>query len=125
MPGDPITVTLGDEQTFYYFDVVGYLAECRSWGGHSGSPVLWTTPRIGRVIEGEGMKGPQQPFLHTGLLGLVSGHFDIEQKARGTGDWPAEIRTAINSGIAVVTPASKIKDLIEREDVVEARHSQI
>ena len=124
MPGDPITVTLGDEENAYNFDVVGYLAECKSWGGHSGSPVLWTTTRVGRVIEGEGMKGPKQSFLHTGLLGLVSAHFDIEQKAHGTGEMPAEIRTAINSGIAVVTPASKIIELLEREDVVDERKSQ-
>lgn len=124
MPGDPITVTLGDEEKAYNFDVVGYLAECKSWGGHSGAPVLWTTTRIGRVIGVEGMKGPKQRFPHTGLLGLVSAHFDIEQKAHGTGDMPAEIRTAINSGIAVVTPASKIIELLEREDVVDERKSQ-
>ena len=124
MPGDPITVTLGHDENAYSFDVVGYLAECKSWGGHSGSPVLWTTTRIGRVIEGEGMKGPKQPFFHTGLLGLVSAHFDIEQKVHGTGDIPAEIRTAINSGIAVVTPASQIIGLLEREDLVDERTSQ-
>lgn len=70
------------------------------------------------------MKGPKQSFIHTGLLGLVTAHFDIEQKAHGTGEIPAEIWTAINSGIAAVTPASNIIDLLEREDVVDERKSQ-
>ena len=56
------------------------------------------------------------------LLGLVSGHWDIDQKAKTTGDIFGEIRTAINSGIAAVTPAEAIRELLmDDEDVLEDR----
>ncbi len=125
MPGDSIRLTTGDKQNPYSFDVVGYLAECKSWGGVSGSPVLWTTTVMARPIEAKGMKLAKQPLPLNGLLGLVSGHFDIEQRANVTGDLPGEIQTAINSGIAVVTPSSAITDLLNREDVAENRRSGI
>jgi hypothetical protein len=59
------------------------------------------------------------------LLGLVSGHWDIKQKAETQGDIVGEIRTAINSGIAIVTPAEAIQDLLDREDVVADRHERV
>ncbi len=124
MPADKIKLTVGGNQNSYSFNVVGYLAECRSWGGHSGSPVLWNATVMARPIEAPGMKQAKQPLPLNGLLGLVSGHFDIEQKATTTGDvLLGEIQTAINSGIAVVTPASAITNLLMREDVVEERRT--
>jgi hypothetical protein len=48
-------------------------------------------------------------------------HLDIRQKAQTTGDILDEVRTALKSGIAIVTPAHKIKELLMREDVVEDR----
>ena len=123
MPGEPIRFTFGDQENPCSFDVVGYLAECKSWGGHSGSPVLWTSTVRGRIIEASGVKQAKQEHSINGLLGLVSGHFDIEQAANVTGEVLGRIETAINSGIAVITPASAITELLVRDDLVEARQS--
>jgi hypothetical protein len=56
-----------------------------------------------------------------GLLGLVSGHFDIKQQAQTTEEISGSITTAINSGIAIVTPAEAVHELLWRDDVVEDR----
>jgi hypothetical protein len=78
-----------------------------------------------RMIEGPKIGNqpvfvPDQGYVMR-LLGLVSGHWDIKQKAETVGDIVGTIRTAINSGIAVVTPAEAIRELLMREDVVEDR----
>jgi hypothetical protein len=122
MPGDKIPLAAGGKKNLLRYDVVGYLAECRSWGGASGSPVLWTTTIIARPIEHSNW---YETAKATSTLertpGLVSGHFDIEQQANVTVDLPGEIRMGINSGIAVITPASAITDLLNRSDVAEMR----
>ena len=122
MPGEEIRLTFGDDQNPYSVDVIGYLVECKSWGGVSGSPVLWTATAKGRVIEAPGIKKAKEPFVLNGLLGLVSGHFDINKKADVVGDVIGEIQTPVNSGIAVVTPAFEISDLLYRADVAEKRN---
>jgi hypothetical protein len=55
------------------------------------------------------------------LLGLVSAHFDIPQVAKTEGDVLGSITTPLNAGIAVVTPAEAIRQLLLREDVVKER----
>lgn len=135
MPGEPMRVR-GPGET--YREVVGYLIECQSWGGYSGSPVLWSHP-IARLIDVDaprkvpegitvtnGKIWVQQPDAEVrGFLGMVTGHFDIEQKARTEGDIVGSIITAINSGIAIVTPAEMIRQLLNRDDVIEERkHSR-
>lgn len=113
-----------------------YLVEFRSWGGQSGSPVLIrrrlfhlvpvpASSLPGAVAVGQFESGTvwvqggdTEVF---GFLGLVSGHFDIEQQAQTSGDILGSITTAINSGIAIVTPAEAVRELLWREDVVEDR----
>lgn len=113
-----------------------YLVEFRSWGGQSGSPVLVHRKLFNLVPVqtsslpgdtdaegfGSGTIWVQSPETEVfGLLGLVSGHFDIEQEAQTSGDIFGSITTAINSGIAIVTPADAVRDLLWRDDVVEDR----
>src|SRR5205807_2589817 len=83
-----------------------YLAEARSWGGHSGSPVVWF--HIFHPLEHlehfsqDDRESITNPRLHfTGLLGLVSAHFDISTPTTGG---ERALETKLNSGIAVVTP---------------------
>ncbi len=45
-------------------------------------------------------------------------------KAETKGDILGEIQTQLNSGIAMVTPADAVKQLLMREDVVEHRAEQ-
>jgi hypothetical protein len=113
--------------------VVGYLVECHSWGGHSGAPVAWVTDAI-RLVEADApdyIKTPtgkvivQVPGQKEGaLLGLVSAHFDIERLAKTQGDIQGSVRTGVNAGIAVVTPAEAIRELLMREDVVADRNER-
>ncbi len=59
-----------------------------------------------------------------GLMGLVSAHDEIPQRAMRTGEFhnlAGDIITGTNSGIAIVTPATEIKELLMREDVVKDR----
>jgi hypothetical protein len=119
MPVEPITLRAsGGHGTV---DVIAYLAECRSWGGHSGSPVFWTYPAVRQQWppkEGLNMVEVGQIIS---FLGLVSAHFEIPKKAEITGDIVGSIETAINAGIAVITPAEAIRQLLMQEDVMEDR----
>jgi len=92
-----------------------YLAECHSWGGFSGSPVFWTylfneADTQGNIVHGI--------VNCTALLGLIAGHFNIEAPTsnRVTQE---QLVTKINSGLAIVTPAENIVELLTRDDVVE------
>lgn len=124
MPFEPITVKRREGQQE---QIVGYLAECRSWGGHSGSPVFWSSPDAVQVIEVPHPQKPDQlvPVSHQtplyALLGLVSAHYDIGTRAREYED----IVTDVNAGIAVVTPSVDIYDLLMREDVVKDRERRM
>jgi hypothetical protein len=134
LPQEPITVKRpsGTKER-----VEGYLVEAMSWGGHSGSPAFWAHPFVNMVelpappVGGNrqqrraAQRGPQrtvhaskQDQLLT-LLGLVSAHFDIPQEATTTGDVLGKVVTDVNAGMAVVTPAHVIRQLIDREDVRE------
>jgi hypothetical protein len=121
LPGEEITFRVDDANNF---KTTGFLAECKSWGGVSGSPVLWTTTMKGRKKETEMMKGPEEEFTVSGLLGLVSAHFDVLQDAKRTGQFAADdgnIVTPVNSGVAVITPAAFIYALLYRNDFKKAR----
>ncbi len=120
MPLEPITFarTGGTE-----VEILGYLAESHSWGGHSGAPVLWhfMTYRARQVKTPSGDMTMQEPHGVLGLLGLVSGHFDIEQAIKTEGDVLGKVTAELNAGMAVVTPAEAIRELLMREDVVADR----
>jgi hypothetical protein len=93
-------------------NIMAYLAECHSWGGHSGSPVFWYFDYIAYH---------PRPVFMVALLGLVSAHFDIERENPGT--MPKQ-STKLNSGMAVVTPAENIRELLMRPDVAENRNQR-
>jgi hypothetical protein len=106
-----------------FFDAQAYLVEARSWGGHSGSPAFWAYPvtNLSKLPSGE--LASMQTWL-VGLLGLVSGHDDILQEAEREGDFgnfEGRIITKANSGIAIITPATAIKELLMRPDFEEDR----
>ena len=105
MPHEPLI----DDATGDEYDA--YLAEVRSIGGLSGSPVFVTTV------------GPRPADLGTGeafayyLLGLVRGHWthDTERDFRGTE------ADRLNTGIAIVTPITELLPLLERDEFVRHR----
>ena len=109
--------------------IVAYLVEFHSLGGHSGSPVFFLYPEILieqvhlQLIDKKQLDIPADVNLGwvTGFMGLISGHYDIEQQARKTGDILGEIQYKLNSGIAIVTPAEAVMNLLMREDMVGYR----
>ena len=85
------------------FELTAYLIEATSVGGFSGSPVFFLH-RTDVVDEPTG--AVTATAAATGFLDLVTGHFPSDSG---------------NSGIAVVTPAHAIRELLLRSDVVEER----
>jgi hypothetical protein len=80
-------------------DMEAYLIEARSIGGLSGSPVF----AIDQTL-------PEKPFY---LMGLMHGHWSVDSET--VVDEIAEdagIKAGVNVGIAIVTPASKILDIL-------------
>lgn len=108
---------------------IAYLVEFHSLGGHSGSPVFYLIPTTVehhaalRLADGNILSLPQRIDLswETSFMGLISGHYPIVEKAQTTGDILGEVQIAQNSGIATITPAIAVTDLLMREDFVEYR----
>jgi hypothetical protein len=86
-----------------------YLVESRSIGGLSGSPVF-----VRQTVHMD-IKGIDLPVAGTGkihFLGLNHGHWELPSSF-GNKD--------LNAGIAAVTPAQKIIDILERQELVDIR----
>jgi hypothetical protein len=108
MPDEP----LEDRNSGELYDA--YLAEIRSVGGLSGSPV-WIVIHPGRVKPGS---VERENRLHFYLLGLIRGHWTKSDI------WLsdcADSEEALNTGIAIVTPIQKVIDIIESEALVKER----
>ncbi len=112
MPGEKVEVDFFGTAVL----IDAYLLEARSIGGLSGSPVFVVTSgfRGGGVIHA----GPQ--FY---LLGLMRGHWDVRLSAADAVITDEQRREAVNMGIAVVVPASKILDLTNQPRFVEQRQA--
>lgn len=107
-----------------YADV--YLIEARSIGGISGSPVF-VRPSI--LLASEPMEGLPggliEPTLGTGgteFLGLINGHWDIRESELNN---PKIAHTlhGVNLGVAIVTPAFKIAEVLNRPELVAMREA--
>ena len=85
-----------------------YLIEARSIGGLSGSPVF--------VIN---IKGNQAVLY---LMGLIHGHWDVPpENLMDDTSQDAGAKAGVNVGIAIVTPASKILDVLLCEEATKER----
>lgn len=104
-------------------EITAYLAEFQSWGGQSGSPVFFWHPMMAQTDvtdSGGNTISTTYDLIHaTAFLGLVHGHYDIpsKQETKDIG----ELQLKLNSGIAIVTPADAVRQLLMREDLVEDR----
>ncbi len=106
--------------------VDAYLVEMRSLPGFSGSPVFLT---IGAGsypgIYGTDQQPKMMPFNSEtiGLLGIDTGHKDIVTPVRDKAGKEAKPALMIqqNSGVAIVAPYYKIKDILEGDDLVKQR----
>ena len=123
--------------TVHYGDMEAYLIEARSISGLSGSPVfVRETKELPHELAIIGKRGDENevtiPYLVGGdffLLGLIHGHWDIELDSGINNAEPLPTSAGgVNVGIAIVTPASKISDVLfsstftaQREDHKRSR----
>jgi hypothetical protein len=101
-----------DSSTGQLFDA--YLAEVRSIGGLSGSPVFAVLPP-GRILGDEVKSGPRHFFL----LGLIRGHYAKPADAGddNLGAFTAKETEMMNTGIAYVTPVRELIRIFETDEV--------
>jgi hypothetical protein len=112
------------------YDGLVYLAETRSFGGHSGAPVSWIYKFFERTaapnIPGGFVDTPRHASF---LLGLVSGHFDeyrsVQSGAKAGVDPLSGSSVKANTGIAYITPAEAIRELLMRDDVRDDRDAEM
>ncbi len=121
IPAEKITTEFGVKEV--------YLIEARSVGGLSGSPVFWYATSddldMGKVFELRGIKSPSRikPAIRQefwGLLGLIQGHFptnDNEEKEPSYDRKKDKKKGIINAGIAAVTPAIKVSDILAGDEL--------
>jgi hypothetical protein len=103
MPGEPIATEDGP--------AVVYLMEARSIGGLSGSPVFVDLGgRIRTVKGGPDPLGSEHEYY---LIGVACGHWDIENKK--------SLGQSVNMGIAMVTPTSKVLEVLNRQELLTMR----
>ena len=106
-------------------DIIAYLVEARSWGGQSGSPAIWQAEFTFKPKKPDVKPVEKKKKRISALLGVVSSHFDIKQKAEIKSDVFDDITTKLNTGIAIVVPAHVIKDLIMKDDeLIAARDAK-
>lgn len=108
MPDEP----LEDKDTGLEYNA--YLAEVRSIGGLSGSPVF--------VFLGpaRSLKGKITLSQRIYLLGLVRGHWDIRRRGQ-TLDFTEDELQAVNMGIAIITPFQDALEIINGKELVRER----
>lgn len=100
-------------------DMEAYLAEGRSIGGLSGSPVF-VRETVGLPVKGA--DGRIQTLSGLGqiyFLGLMHGHWLVTpeaMRARGT-----EAEEAVNMGVSIIVPAHKIREVIYHPELVAMR----
>ena len=130
-----LPVSAQDSQTIISADA--YLIESRSIGGLSGSPVFVyfedhnptfptsSSPDIGTTgtstylpIDEITIKGIVPTFY---LLGLVHGHWDVEDLITDSEDMANEVRRSVNAGIAMVVPATVVRETLDHPEFSEHR----
>jgi len=115
VPDEPIQVGSG------FADV--YLVEARSIGGMSGSPVFVreTVGAKGRRGKPDGEPGEIHGLGKTYLLGLMHGHWEINESDLNKPRPRFDRLHGVNMGIAVVVPADKIIEIINRPELKSKR----
>ena len=105
-----------------------YLVEARSLGGLSGSPVFVQRATVDLLPKNQfGFAVAPELSRVNGmffLLGLMNGHWEIDPKEKNEADprfLPAWEVEAVNTGIAVVVPAKKIRETLYHPELVASR----
>ena len=105
-----------------------YLAEMRSIGGLSGSPVFVYIDKA-RLVKAKFPEGPDVVIL---CLGLIRGHWDLERDLSSDISMPTDDvqlglskGEKLNTGIAVVTPSHYILAILNNDEVKDIRKKTV
>jgi len=116
MPSEPVQAKLGDKNV----PMEAYLAECRSIGGLSGSPVF---VHLGPWRRKHEVTDPRTDIFY--LLGLAQGHWDqsiYKEDEPAISDINNILKEeAVNKGVAIITPIKKVLDIITDEKIWRQR----
>ncbi|HUP25000.1 MAG TPA: hypothetical protein VNB06_18925 [Thermoanaerobaculia bacterium] len=104
-------LNLGGDDSFASMKFRAIFAELGSWGGQSGSPVFVYFSVDRGLFAGSEL---QLTIPTPRLLGLIHGHYTVPQKLAGA---PATlgVHVPLNSGIAIIVPASEILEVLAQE----------
>jgi hypothetical protein len=115
MPTEQIQTELG------FADV--YLIEARSIGGMSGSPVF--VRPSGKIPIQTLPDGSSESVIgvrdKTKLLGVIHGHWDVREADINQYPVEQDRKRGVNYGIAIVVPAVKLIETLNRPDLSEIR----
>jgi hypothetical protein len=113
---DPEVEVEIEENSKHYIPAI--LAETRSFGGVSGSPVFlyFSVERYPGEVNIYGKDCPR-----VALMGLIQGHFHEKAKVKFPGDPEATGRVPINYGIAIIVPAQAVWEVLMYEELQEQR----
>jgi len=115
MPAEQLQTELG------FADV--YLVEARSIGGMSGSPVF--VRPTGHLPFGLRPDGTQETIMglvdRTKLLGIIHGHWDVKETDINSYSIIQDRKRGVNYGIAIVVPAIKLIETLNRPELLERR----
>lgn len=112
MPTEP----LQDPNTGFEYDA--YLAEIRSLGGLSGSPVFVGLPGIHMPPM---IKRAFEKYYY--LLGVIRGHWDLRKKQTEL-DFASDDLEQVNMGIATVTPIQELEIMLNPAELRKQRARQ-
>lgn len=101
-------------QVSNFGEIEAYLVEARSIGGLSGSPVFVHLSGV-RVKDGQTQLRGKSFYW----LGLMHGHYDLRENRQNESD--SLSREAINMGIGIVVPATKILEILNQPYFSEIR----
>jgi hypothetical protein len=101
-------------------DIDAYLVEVRSLRGLSGSPVFVSLGPVRQSFYERAMGEINFGYKFV-FLGLVHGHWDITRTQTDAYLLDAADGETINQGIAMVVPADKITQLLERPELADLR----
>lgn len=93
------------------------LAELGSWGGQSGSPVFIYFSVERALFAGSEL---HLKLPNPRLLGLIHGHYTVPQRLTGAPE-NLGVHVPLNSGIAIIVPASAIIEALALEQATEHR----
>jgi len=100
-----------------------YLVEARSIGGLSGSPVFVRETVVLPVARHDETKAMMHGLGKFKLLGLIQGHWDVDESKINQAHVSHDPKRGVNMGIAKVVPSKKILETINAPEIRAIRDS--